>query len=440
VSRAAVVAGGAAATTALWLRVHNARTYPADWGFDARFNWEYIALLSRSWQLPPPDVGWSTGDPPLYFALAALLVRAAPSKLVLVPLLNVLLGLAVAGLAAAAVHRVAPGDRLRTALAAGLVLFLPAHVHMSAMVNEELLCATFTSLALWLVARPPVPDLSGALLRSAICGLAAGLALLSKLTGALTVACVALALLVEGVRLREPRRCALQLTAALGATLLAGGWFYLRNRVLYGYFQPFGLPAHQVMFSMPPGSRELLDYLYVPLSTFTDPQLLDPDLLHSVWGSTYASLWFDAHRSFLPSDSEGVRRLGSAMIALGLLPTAAFLVGFARGARRALAGDPVDVPLVALVLLTLAGFALYTWQNPWFAVVKGTTLLGLCVPFAVYASEALRDWVSRGRTQATVVGALLCLLAIGVVVSGTFNGLFERKEVSGLSWERVEAP
>jgi hypothetical protein len=194
------------------------------------------------------------------------------------------------------------------------------------------------------------------------------------------------------------------------------------------------------MFSMPPGSRGLLDYLYVPLSTFRDPQLLDPDLLRSVWGSTYASLWFDAHRFFLPSDSEGVRRLGTAMLLLGLLPTAAFCTGFARGLRRALRGDPVDVPLVALVLLSLAGFAAYTWRNPWFAVIKATSLLGLCVPYAVYASEALRDWIARGRARAVSIGALLALLAIGVTASGTFDGLFERKEVSGLKWQRVSAP
>jgi 4-amino-4-deoxy-L-arabinose transferase-like glycosyltransferase len=438
--RAAAAGGALALAAALWTRLHNARSYPADWGFDARFNWEYIAALAQRWQLPPPDAGWSTGDPPLYFALAALLVRAAPNQLVWVPLLNAALGLAVAGLAAALVWRLAPGDRLRAGLAGGLVLFLPAHVHMSAMVNEELLCATFTSLALWGLARPPDPDPGRGLLRAGLCGLAAGLALLSKLTGALSVACVAIALGVEALRRRDPARGAREVGVALAVAALAGGWFYARNRWLYGYFQPFGLSAHQLMFSMPPGSRSLLDYVYLPLSTFRDPQLLDPGLLRSVWGSTYASLWFDAHRFFLPTDSEAVRRLGTAMLLLGLLPTAAFAAGLARGARRALRGDPLDVPLVSLVLLSLAGFAAYTWRNPWFAVVKGTSLLGLCVPYAVYASESLRDWISRGRAQAVAIAALLALLAIGVTASGTFDGLFERKEVSGLKWQRVQAP
>lgn len=441
-SRWPLGAGGVAlGVAALWTRIHNARSYPADWGFDAGFNWEYIIALSRSWQLPAPDAGWSTGDPPLYFGLAALLVRAAPTQLVWVPLLNVALGLCVAGLAVALVRSVAPGDRLRAALAGGLVLFLPAHVHMSAMVNEELLAATFTSLALWGIARPdPAPDLRSALLRSGLCGIAAGLALLSKLSGLLAIACVGVALVGEAARSRQLRRPALQIGVMLVAAGLAGGWFYARNRLLYGYFQPFGLPAHQLMFSMPPGSRSLFDYVYIPFSTFSDPQLLDPDLLRSVWGSTYASLWFDAHRSFLPSDSAAVRWLGSAVLTLALLPTAAFFVGLARGARRALAGDPVDLPLVALVVLSLAGFAAYTWQNPWFAVVKGTSLLGLCLPYAVYASESLRGWIALGRGQAAAIAALLALLAIGVTASCTFNWLFERTEVSGLEWARVASP
>ena len=431
--------GAGALGVALLTRIHNARAYPADWGFDARYNWEYIVALSRAWRLPPPDAGWSTGDPPLYFAVAALLVRAAPNWLVLVPLLNVLLGLAVAGLAVAMVRAVAPGDALRAALAAGLVLFLPAHLHMSAMVNEELLAAAFTALALWIVATPDPPaDPRHALLRATLAGAVAGLALLSKLTGALAVACVALAIAADAARRRTLPGPALRLAAALMAAFVAGGWFYARNRILYGYFQPYGLPAHELMFSMPPGSRSLLDYVFVPVSTFTNPQLLDPDLLHSVWGSAYASVWFDAHRAFLPTDSEPVRLLGTAVLLLALLPTAAFLTGLVQGAKRAVRGDPVDVPLVGLVVLTLAGFAAYTWQNPWFAVIKGTSLLGLCLPYAVYTSGTLVAWMRRGRIQAVSIATLLALLAVGVTASGTFNGLFERVEVSGLTWEPVE--
>jgi hypothetical protein len=423
-SRSAWVAAACAALVAVWVRVHNAFAYPADWGFDAAANWQYIHALTRSWMLPPPDAGWSTGDPPLYFYVSAAVLRAIAFRPVLIPLLNVLLGLVLAGLAGWFVRRRAPDDGTRALLAGLLVLYLPAHVQMSAMVNEELLAAVLTSLVLLTLARP------------ALAGVAGGLATLTKLSGALSVGAAALAYAYDGWCRRRPGPAATRIALLSAAALLCGGWFYLRNRWLYGFFVPFGLPAHELMFGMPPGERALLDYLYVPLATFTDPQLLNPDLLRSVWGSTYASVWFDAHRFFLPTDSAAVRQLGTATLLLALLPSAAFAVGLVRGARRCLRGDgSADAPLVALVVLTLAGYALYAWQNPWFAVLKGTSLLGLALPYACYASEVLAGWARRGRVHALAIGAGLVALAVCVTISGTFNGLFERTEVSGIRWE-----
>jgi hypothetical protein len=434
---AALLAFGVALAT----RLHNARVYPADWGFDASFNWQYIVALSRRWHLPPPDAGWSTGDPPLYFAVCAALVRAAPDRLILVPLLNVLLGLVVAGLAVALVRRVAPEDSARAGLAGLLVLFLPAHLHMSAMVNEEMLAAAFTSAALLALCHPERPDEGdGPGIRRALrAGAAGGLALLAKLTGLLAIVTGALTYAADGLRSRDWRRAAARGAVLLAIAALLGGWFYARNRVVYGYFQPFGLPAHQRMFELPPGDRQVADYLRLPLATFADPQLLNPDLLRSVWGSTYAAVWFDAHRAFLPTESPAVSRLGTLSLLLALLPTAAFGAGLLRGARRCIRGSVVDPPLLALALLTLAGYALYTWQNPWYVVLKGTTLLGLCVPYAFYASESLVAWARRGRASAIGIGAALAALAVCVTASGTFDGLFERTEVSGLSW-RSAAP
>jgi hypothetical protein len=216
--------------------------------------------------------------------------------------------------------------------------------------------------------------------------------------------------------------------------LASGGWFYLRNRIEFGYFQPFGLPAHQQMFRMPPGKRGLADYVRIPLATFTDPQLLDPDLLHSVWGSTYATVWFDGHRFLLPRDDPRVTRLGTATLLLALLPTAAFAAGALRGARRALAapGGP-DLPLLLLLGAVLAGYALYTWKNPWFVVVKGTSLLGISLPFACWTSEVLDGWLRR-RAAPLVAAALLALCACTAAAS-TFGLLFPKTEVSGLRWE-----
>jgi 4-amino-4-deoxy-L-arabinose transferase-like glycosyltransferase len=429
----AVLAAFVLLPLAVATRIHNALVFPPEWGFDASFHWEYIEALRQTWHLPAPDAGWSTSDPPLYFALAALLMRLVPAP-GLVPWINTLTGLGIAALAARLTRRLAPADPARAWLAAGLVLYLPAHLQMSAMVNKEMLAAFFTALAIALVADPARAQEPprAALRRALAAGVAAGLALLSKLSGALATPACAVAYALDARRVRAALARAALLCAVAAAV---GGWFYARNRIEYGYFQPHGLAVHRLMFDMPPGKRHLGDYVRFPLATFTDPQVLDPDLLRSVWGTTYASVWFDAHRFFLPTHSDAVRRLGTLTLLLALLPTAAFLAGLARGARRVASGESgADAALCALVVLTLAGYAYYSWRNPWFAVLKGSSLLGLCVPYGVYASEALCRWARRGPRTALAIGLALALLAACVTAGGSFHGLFVRTESPGIPW------
>jgi hypothetical protein len=438
---------GAAATlvalSAVAVRVHNAFRYPPDWGYDASFNWRYIYRMAQDWALPHPGAGWSTADPPLFFAIAAALMDASHFDLVLVPLLNTALGLAVVALAVLLVQGADPERPRRALLAAGLLLFLPAHVYMSVMVNEEMLVAFFTSLAVFALARRSrsAAGTPGPLRRAAVVGLATGLAILSKLTGAIAAVAAVGTYALDGWRHGELRPTVARITAVILLASVVGGWHFARNRVLYGYFQPFGLATHEVMFEMPPGKRGPLDYVRIPLATWTDPQLLNPDLLHSLWGSTFVTLWFDGHRYFLPRESQAVRRLGSTTLLLALLPSAAFAIGFCGGLRRSLRDpDAPDTPLLLLVAMTVLGYAVYNWQNPWFAVVKGTSLLGLSLPFAYYASEVLERWTRPGSRSAVIVWILLAALAMAVVLSCTFNLAFEKTEVSGLQWRGVENP
>ncbi len=454
-----VIAGLAALGIAI--RLNNIFRYPPDWGFDASFNWRYIYRMSRDWALPPPAAGWSTGDPPLYFTISALLFRGLEALglrdlvTIAIPLLSTVLGLVLVWLAVALVRRVDPENPRRAWLAGGLLLFLPAHIHMSVMVNEQMLAALLSSLAIFALALrsapagPPPSDAPPAdppqtnraeLQRAAATGTAAGLALLTQLSGAVAVASVALSYAIEGLRTAW-RPAATRTAVALLAAVLVGGWYFVRNQILYGYVQPFGLPAHETMFTMPPGERSLADYVHVPLATWTDPQLLNPDLLHSVWGSTYASVWFDTHRAFLPRESDAVRRLGTATLLLALLPTAAFLAGALRGLRRAARrGAAPDLPLCVLLIVTLSGYAFYTWRNPWFVVLKGTSLLALSLPFAFYASETLDSWMRRRGAWAWVIGAALATLVVCVAASCSFDVLFEKLEVSGLPWQATEEP
>ena len=81
---------------------------------------------------------------------------------------------------------------------------------------------------------------------------------------------------------------------------------------------------------------------------------------------------------------------------------------------------------------------LYTWRNPWFAAVKGTSLLGLSLPFAFYASEVLERW-TRG-CGAALVWLLLVGLAVCATLCSSFDLVFQKAEISGLQWAPTEGP
>jgi hypothetical protein len=268
-------------------------------------------------------------------------------------------------------------------------------------------------------------------------GAVAGLALLTKLSAAMLVLAATLALLAEAPR-RGPARALRSAACFAVAAGLVGGWFYLRNLAVHGYLYPHGLSSHAIMFEMPPGERGLGDYLRVPLAAFGPAQASDPALLDSVWGGTHASLWFDPHRHFLPKRAAGLALAAHLLLVTALVPTLAFAAGVVRGARRAVAeASTPDRLLVGLVALLLVGYVAFTFRNPWFVTVKGSFLLGLATPFAIYTSEVLDGWLSGNRLRAAAVGSALAVLFATSLVTFTYQGVFEKWEPPGPEWRSV---
>ncbi|MED5262319.1 MAG: hypothetical protein VX574_07990 [Myxococcota bacterium] len=441
------IALGVVAFVGVAIRVSNAFVYPVNLGFDAPENWRYIHQLTHDWELPKPDADWSSAHPPFFYYVSAALasldeMHSADPAVIHVRLLGTTLGLLGIALCVWLVHRVSPNEPRRSWLAAALLLFLPVQIYMSAMLNEEvwgsfLITVVVVGTASELQRRQPTRG-ARALARAAGLGLAGGLALLTKLSGVLVLGAAGGAAVLAGWK-RRTLPSALTWSAVLVTVgLLVGGWFYARNWVYFGTLYPQDLAVHEVMFTMPPGERDLGDYLYVPVSTWTDPQLTDPDLLRSVWGSTYVTLWFDGHRHFLARESPRVTRAGTWILLLALLPTGAFFVGLWRGVRRAWA-DPVgpDTPLLLLTALTLAGYVAFTLGNPWFASVKASYLLGLIAPFSFYASEVLADWTRTSGPRATCVWVTLGLLFVAIVVVFTYGPVYWNWAGRGVEWNPI---
>jgi len=438
-----VLAVAALLTVGALHRLWNVLHYPVRMGFDAPGNLEYIEMLMRRWALPAPDAGWSTAHPPFFYAIGAAIGRlqGLPDEDSVgrpTVLLCAALGLAAVAGTARLVHRLSPKSGRRVVLATALLVFLPVHISMSAMVSEELLTSALVSLAIvGLAIEMARPEDQRTSWRPALLGSVAGLALLTKLSAVMAIGAGALALLSEGPSRTWSRAARTSLVFA-GPAALVGGWFYLRSLVLHGYLYPHGLSVHSVMFDMPPGSRGFADYVSFPLAAFSAAQAPEPALVHSVWGTTYASVWFDPHRHFLPRSAVGLELAARLILVTALLPTAAFLVGLLRGARRAWRRrSGVDRLLVALVVSMLGGYVAFTWVNPWFVTVKGSFLLGLATPFAVYSSEALDGWLSAGRRQAVVLGSLLVLLFVASLATFTYQGLFTKRDPPGTEWQSL---
>jgi hypothetical protein len=424
--------GGLLLLTGIGIRINNALRFRAELGFDAAGNLEYIHHLQSSWALPSPDSMWSASHPPFFYYTAAGFWRGLRTVGLndwLLPALAVTLsivGLLVVVAAVAMVRRIDPGDVLRGVVAGGLILFLPVHIYMSPMVGEEILLSFLVSLVL-LGAAWRMPELPGPG-ETALLGLLCGLAMLTKLSGILVVSAVGATWLLAAWRSGAWRTALSRCALMGGVALVVGGWFYLYNWQSYGYLYAQDLPIHQKMFELPPGVRSISDYMAIPLATWTDPQLLNPDLLRSVWGSTYATIYFDGHRHFLPN-SVAASRLGGVILALALIPTAAFLVGLVRGIGRALA-EPGgrDTLLVAMVGISMAGYVAFTWGNPWFVTLKGSYLLVLCLPFAVYASEVLAAWIRGPGLGARAVVAALLALVVLVAAGFTLGPIFDKRD------------
>jgi 4-amino-4-deoxy-L-arabinose transferase-like glycosyltransferase len=434
------------------IRVNNVLQYPIAFGYDANENWDYIRGLFHSWVLPAPDAGWSTAHPPLFYYMAALVARllGLPDKEVtgiVVRLVCTLAGLLAIVAGVVLVRRVDPANPRRAWLCGALIVFLPAHIYASAMLGEEVLMASFATLAVAGVSLELTFPASPATARRRAVGVGflAGLALLTKLTGAVILAAVVAAYFINGSRRRRIADAWQLASLAAVAGLAVGGWFYARNLVHYGYFYPQNLPIHIQAIQQqqaPPGQRHLIDYVYFPFSTFTHPFAASPDLVHSVWGSTYSTLWYESLMHFIPRYSDGARNFGRLILVLALLPTAAFFVGVSRGMRRLARGTPGPDAIMLLVIVgTLSGFSLFAWRNPWYFVLKGSYLLCMALPASYYQSEVLADWMGGRGWRRTLVSVALAVLFVSVTLTFTSGLVFTKTQleactpfVPNLSW------
>jgi 4-amino-4-deoxy-L-arabinose transferase-like glycosyltransferase len=245
---------------------------------------------------------WTANHPPLYYVLAAAPLRLGVNLgrplggIRAARLINV--GVSLAGLALVVLlgRELVPARPELAVAAAGLAALVPGLVRTSAFVYNDALMFTLATAALVLIAqvlrRGPTPG------RVALLALLAAASALTRATGLLVAAVAAVAVLVAVLlHDRRPARVRVLLAAAAGAavvvvTVAAAGWFYLRNRALYGSATGTGELLQK--FSRPP--RGTLPQAVVDPSYWHDHlrrlwELTEGvsagDLLSRSWGLTF---------------------------------------------------------------------------------------------------------------------------------------------------------
>jgi hypothetical protein len=177
-----------------------------------------------------------TGRENLPWQGAVLAVRLVRSVSLLFGLLAVA---ATYGLA----REAAPGRPWLALVAAGVVAFTPQFLFISGVVSNDAATAATCTAALWALAR--IIRRGPTLRRAAVAGLVLGLALLSK-TSALLLLPMALLALAWGGRAEgrsvSRRDLVLQSLLLVGVAGAVGGWWYVRNGLLYN--DPFGFSVH----------------------------------------------------------------------------------------------------------------------------------------------------------------------------------------------------
>jgi tetratricopeptide (TPR) repeat protein len=438
-----------AIAAAVGVRAWNALAGPLMWGYDAWGHLAYVFFLVRYGAVPWADQGWSYFHPPLHYAIGWILAQAGSPEVLLRGLaaLGSVASLASACFASAFVRRVAP-ERPGLALASfAAVASLPVHLYTAPMPGNEHTAAALVAASVFALARNESrarPTLAG----DALAGLLAGLALLAKFNGVLALGTAGLVLGVRALPRLAPAwrgdsgaRRDLHGAAARGAViasvaLVVCAPYYARNLREFGH--PFQLSRDfplvaEVEAGHPPGERGLPDLVSIDPRLFVDPDPKDPHLVHSIWGSTYLSMWSDSHRAWIyPAVSldREIARETAVLTAVGVVPTALSLLGAAACAADVLRGRrrEISTALLALAALSLAAYVAFAYEVPIYSGLKASYLMNLSLPYGFFVARALEGLGRRGwRRSATAAGATLAVAVAASLVLHTAGLVRPRK-------------
>jgi len=384
---------------------------PADYPFD------YLEEIKAA-HFPPwmsiESIRYEAHQPPLYYALAVPTFRATArlplaTQVVILRLLSVALGALLLYVAYHVVQTVFPGDAITALTATALVGFIPMHLTMTAAINNDALAELLIAVMLLLSLRRLRGELTSR--RYVVFGgVLYGLALLTKTTAYPSIAILGLAEVGRwwigergSAKGNQEGGPGLLITSPLGIAAIAlmlSGWWFVRNAMVYGDLDIFGLKRHDFVVAKQPRTAQWIAEFgprYV-LQTFIT--------------TTFKSFWGIFGWMGVPMD----RRVYLLLLLLTLAGALGLAIWAVRLARRpsALSREQwVSVGLLALSVLLTA--STYVWYNLTFVQHQGRYLFPALVPIALFFTLGLRQWVPERLTGLTMGMFMLGLIGLDIL-------------------------
>jgi Flp pilus assembly protein TadD len=407
----------------LLLFLNNQRSLIFFFGYDAPAHIEYIRYIRERAALPLADEGWEMHHPPLYYIIAAALVKAfgvsldSLGAIRVISGLSLVLGIAQVLLVFACLRVLFPHQPRRQGIGLMLATFLPVHLYLFQSPTNETLATTLCTAAFYLtlkIVRSPAL----ATRQYVLLGLCLGAALLSKVTA---MAVAAVILLVLAGRLfaqghRHPWIWLRTMGVVLLVSMAVSGWHYVRVWRHFGgpfvgiYDAPSGLTWWQH-----PG------YSTLPYFLRCGHALSDPffSTFYGYADGLYSTLWGDGLWGGAVSHyrSPWNYQLMATGYLLAAVPSLAVAVGIVAATAALLREPRTELFLLIGLPVSLGAALLFQYLKfPYYSHVKAAFILAGAASLCSFAAWGF-DILFRWRAARLILGAFLGTWAMTALAS-----------------------
>jgi Tetratricopeptide repeat len=414
-----------AAALAWGLLFWHDRALDFHFGFDADGHLQYIQyILDHGW-LPLAHEGWEMYQPPLYYIIAALVVklgghaRADAGAVVALRSLGYLAGVLQAVLVLASLRLLFPLRPARVYAGFVLAAALPMQLYLCQYMSNESGAALLGSASIYLALR--ILTRHDTSLGSHLgLGMTLGAAMLAKFSTlpVLAVVFVVLAGRLYRSGVRETRVWARSLGVTAATSLAVCGWHFARVALRFG--NPFTGNwdlATGFHWWQDPGYHVPGDYLRFGAS-LSAPIF---SAVHSFGDGLYSTLWGDGlvgGRSSSEPWPPWNYPLMSAGYLLALLPTAALVIGGVAAIWRLVREPRAEWFLLLGVLGSIVlGVTVMTLRIPVYAQIRAFYGASALVPACALGAWGLDLLATRARAPRTIVLALFGVWALNAYAS-----------------------